>query len=64
MRAVIRCTSTSHDVTDVSTDSRTVKPGDCFFAIAGENFDGHNFFADVFAKGAACAVVSQRYSSR
>ena len=43
----------------VSTDSRTVKAGDCFFAIAGENFDGHNFLADAFAKGASCAVVSQ-----
>ncbi len=46
-------------VTGISTDSRTVKPGDCFFAISGENFDGHNFIADVFAKGAACAVVSK-----
>jgi hypothetical protein len=42
-----------------STDSRTVKPGDCFFAISGENFDGHNFLGDAFAKGASCAVVSQ-----
>jgi UDP-N-acetylmuramoyl-tripeptide--D-alanyl-D-alanine ligase len=43
----------------VSTDSRTVQPGDCFFAITGENFDGHNFLADAFAKGASCAVVSK-----
>ncbi len=43
----------------VSTDSRTVKPGDCFFAIAGEKFDGHDYIADVFAKGAVCAVVSR-----
>jgi UDP-N-acetylmuramoyl-tripeptide--D-alanyl-D-alanine ligase len=43
----------------VSTDSRTVQPGDCFFAISGENFDGHNFLDDAFAKGASCAVVSQ-----
>jgi UDP-N-acetylmuramoyl-tripeptide--D-alanyl-D-alanine ligase len=50
---------TNCDVTNVSTDSRTAKPGDCFFAISGDNFDGHNFIADVFAKGAACAVVSK-----
>ncbi len=43
----------------ISTDSRTVKPGDCFFAIAGENFDGHNYVKEAFAKGAVCAVVSQ-----
>ncbi len=43
----------------VSTDSRSIKPGDCFFAISGDNFDGHKFIADVFVKGAACAVVSK-----
>jgi len=45
--------------TGVSTDSRTVKTGDCFFAITGENFDGHDYVGDAFAKGAACAVVDR-----
>ncbi len=45
-------------ITGVSIDSRTAKPGDCFFAVAGENFDGHDFVADVFEKGAVCAVVN------
>ena len=45
--------------TAVSTDSRTIKAGDCFFAIAGNNFDGHNYVADALAKGAACAVVNK-----
>jgi UDP-N-acetylmuramoyl-tripeptide--D-alanyl-D-alanine ligase len=49
----------SNSITGISTDSRSVKPGDCFFAIAGENFDGHDFLGEVFAKGAACAVVSK-----
>jgi len=44
----------------VSTDSRDIKAGDCFFAIAGENFDGHDFLEDVFRKGASCAVVSKK----
>jgi len=43
----------------VSIDSRTVRPGQCFFAISGDNFDGHDYIADAFAKGAACAVVSR-----
>ncbi|MGD1042024.1 MAG: UDP-N-acetylmuramoyl-tripeptide--D-alanyl-D-alanine ligase [Sedimentisphaerales bacterium] len=59
IKANHRASGTSYDVTDVSTDSRTVKPGGCFFAIPGENFDGHNFLADVFDKGASCAVVSK-----
>ena len=59
IKASHRALGASYDVTDVSTDSRTLKPGDCFFAISGDNFDGHNFLADVFAKGATCAVVSK-----
>jgi UDP-N-acetylmuramoyl-tripeptide--D-alanyl-D-alanine ligase len=47
------------DFTGVSTDSRTTKSGDCFFAIVGENFDGHDYVADAFTKGAVCAVVSK-----
>jgi UDP-N-acetylmuramoyl-tripeptide--D-alanyl-D-alanine ligase len=50
---------TVHDFTGVSIDSRTVKAGDCFFAIAGENFDGHDFLSDAFAKGTVCAVVNK-----
>ena len=43
----------------MSIDSRTVKPGDCFFAVKGENFDGHDYVVDAFAKGAVCAVISR-----
>jgi len=46
--------------TGVSTDSRTAKPGDCFFAIPGDNFDGHDYLTDAFKKGAVCAVVSKQ----
>jgi len=45
--------------TGVSTDSRTIKAGECFFAIAGENFDGHDYVCDAFVNGAVCAVVSR-----
>jgi len=50
---------TSDDFTGVSIDSRTIRPGDCFFAIGGENFDGHDYVNEAFAKGAICAVVSR-----
>jgi len=30
-------------VCGISTDTRTIKPGDLFIAIRGENFDGHDF---------------------
>ena len=45
--------------TSVNTDSRNTRDGDCFFAIAGENFDGHEYVNDAFAKGAVCAVVGK-----
>ena len=46
-------------VTGVSTDSRRIKAGDLFFAIKGDNFDGHNFAGEVLAKGAV-GVVAKR----
>jgi UDP-N-acetylmuramoyl-tripeptide--D-alanyl-D-alanine ligase len=42
-----------------SIDSRTVKPGDLFFAIRGERFDGHAFVDGAIAAGAIGVVVSE-----
>lgn len=44
-------------VNGVCTDSRSAKPGDLFFAIKGERFDGHEFLEEVAAKGVAAVVV-------
>lgn len=41
----------------VSIDTRTLQPGDLFFAIQGEARDGHDFVADALAQGAAACVV-------
>lgn len=41
----------------VSIDSRRSGPTDCFFAIAGERHDGHDFVAGAIAAGAVVAVV-------
>lgn len=41
----------------VSTDSRTVAPGQLYVALRGDKFDGHRFIADVLARGAAGVVV-------
>ena len=48
-------------LTGVSIDSRTTEAGNCFFAISGENFDGHDYVCDAFAKGAVCAVVDEKF---
>ena len=45
-------------VTGISIDTRTLQPGEAFFAIQGENRDGPEFVADALARGAAMAVVT------
>lgn len=47
------------DVTGISIDTRTLEPGDAFFAIRGERLDGHDYAAAALEKGASCAVVLQ-----
>ena len=42
----------------ISIDSRTVRPGEIFFAIKGDNFDGNEFTIEALAKGAYVAIVS------
>ena len=47
----------------ISIDSRTLIPGDLFFAIIGPNFDGHDFIIKAFRKGAVGAVVCKGAST-
>lgn len=46
----------------ITTDSRTVEPGDVFFALKGEQFDGHAFVVQVAQAGAHVLVVSEEVS--
>ena len=43
----------------LSIDSRTVAPGDAYFAIKGDVHDGHDFVEAALKAGAALAVVSR-----
>jgi len=47
-----------------SIDSRTVCPGELFFAVKGERLDGHDFVAQAFEKGAIAAVVRKDQRDR
>jgi UDP-N-acetylmuramoyl-tripeptide--D-alanyl-D-alanine ligase len=44
-------------VTGLSIDSRTIAPGEAYFAIKGDIHDGHAFVAAALKAGAALAVV-------
>ena len=43
----------------VSTDTRTLQANDLYVALVGENFDGNDYVAQAFEKGACGAVVSR-----
>jgi UDP-N-acetylmuramoyl-tripeptide--D-alanyl-D-alanine ligase len=42
-----------------SIDSRTVSPGELFFAVRGDRVDGHDFVVSAVERGAIAAVVSR-----
>ena len=44
-------------ITGLSIDSRTIAPGEAYFAIKGDVHDGHDFVAAALKAGAALAVV-------
>ena len=45
-------------VPGISIDTRTIAPGEAFFAIKGDNRDGHDFVEAALAAGAGLAVVA------
>jgi UDP-N-acetylmuramoyl-tripeptide--D-alanyl-D-alanine ligase len=52
-------TSAAVRLAGVSIDSRTIAPGELFFAIRGPRHDGHRFVAQVLAAGTPAAVVER-----
>lgn len=51
---------TAATISGISTDTRTIKPGDLFIALRGPNFDAHDFAADAVALGAAAVMVERQ----
>lgn len=47
----------------ISTDTRSIRPGDWFLALVGERFDGHRFLSRAAAAGAAGFIVSEEPSA-
>jgi UDP-N-acetylmuramoyl-tripeptide--D-alanyl-D-alanine ligase len=48
-------------ITGISIDTRTLQPGELFFAIKGEHSDGHDYVERAFAVGAGLAIVSRAF---
>jgi len=47
-----------------SIDSRTIRPGELFFAVKGERLDGHDFVHQALENGAVSAVVRKDQLAR
>ena len=46
-------------VTGITQDTRTLRPGQTYLVVVGENFDGHTFVDAAFAAGASLAIVQR-----
>jgi UDP-N-acetylmuramoyl-tripeptide--D-alanyl-D-alanine ligase len=51
-------------ITGVSIDTRTIKKGNLYFAIKGENFDGHDFVWEAYEKGASVCFVNEDWHEK
>jgi UDP-N-acetylmuramoyl-tripeptide--D-alanyl-D-alanine ligase len=54
-----RCGRLPAGVSGISIDTRTIAPGEAFFAIQGENRNGHDFVEAALRAGAGLAVVAR-----
>lgn len=48
-----------YQISDITNDSRKVKPDDLYVAIRGGQVDGHQFVAAAVAQGARCVLVEE-----
>jgi UDP-N-acetylmuramoyl-tripeptide--D-alanyl-D-alanine ligase len=47
-----------------SIDSRTIQPGELFFAVKGDRLDGHDYVQQALQRGAVSAVVRKDQLAR
>jgi UDP-N-acetylmuramoyl-tripeptide--D-alanyl-D-alanine ligase len=60
----ISCGDETVVIEKVTTDSRTLRPGELFVALRGQNFDGHNFVERAARAGAAGALVESTWNGK
>jgi UDP-N-acetylmuramoyl-tripeptide--D-alanyl-D-alanine ligase len=56
--------SADQQVSGVSTDSRSVQPGELFVPLRGERFDGHDFLAATAAKGITVVLAEESWAAQ
>ena len=63
-RGKLLCGGPDKNIGSFSIDSRTIKKGDAFIAIKGDNFDGHNFIGAALKKGASCIIAGPKAKAK
>ncbi len=53
------CGKSSVRVSGLSSDTRTLSPGDIYVALRGDRYDGHDFTDEAVRKGAAALMVAR-----
>lgn len=53
--------SVPESISRVSTDTRSLQPGECYVALKGDKFDGHDYVAEAVERGASCVVVEREF---
>ncbi len=67
MAAAMRAEKSGHlpeGISGISIDTRTISPGEAFFAIQGDNRDGHDFVEAALKAGGGLAVISREKRAR
>ncbi|WP_316353175.1 UDP-N-acetylmuramoyl-L-alanyl-D-glutamate--2,6-diaminopimelate ligase [Candidatus Trichorickettsia mobilis] len=59
MKSKLQLLFKEHNITGLSFDSRSVKPGDAFFAIVGEHVNGNNYIQQAFNAGAQVVITDE-----
>lgn len=47
----------------ITTDTRSIQPGEVFLALRGERFDGHDFVRSAIERGAIAAIVDSQFEA-
>ncbi len=53
-------TALNKPITGITTDTRTLQPGELFIALVGDKFDGHDFVDTAIARGAVALILSRQ----
>ncbi len=64
VKGVLLSGDTDFDIKNISIDSRKIEDGDLYIPIIGDKFDGHDFIAASFEKGARISLTEKNIESK